>query len=308
VTKQDHLTAGEPELRRLLDDLARLVPTDFVGFADMYQCGGSLSYGRLRGVGDGTAVQLWSGFDGRPSLAPWDPSELPPGERNRFQAGSEPDDEAAQAALDALHRPAGLRHVQRMRVYDGDRFVGYLATHRCADRRPFTEAEKARLRAHEAELVTRLVAWSRASRPTFADEARVLLGREGQVLTACPTARRWLTGERAGELALLASAAGDGAPRIVGALEARFVAMVGDAVSGTLVTLRPAPAPRLRPAAALTPARREVATLAAVGATADEIARHVGCSPETVRSHLKAVYRSLGVASRVELAQRLTGG
>jgi DNA-binding NarL/FixJ family response regulator len=52
----------------------------------------------------------------------------------------------------------------------------------------------------------------------------------------------------------------------------------------------------------ITPRQREVAEFAAVGATVGEIAAQLGISLNTVRTHLKGVYRTLGVASRVELA------
>jgi DNA-binding CsgD family transcriptional regulator len=58
----------------------------------------------------------------------------------------------------------------------------------------------------------------------------------------------------------------------------------------------------------LTPAQREVARSAARGATVNEIAKHLNRSPETIRSHLRAVYERLDVASRVELAAALDGG
>lgn len=55
----------------------------------------------------------------------------------------------------------------------------------------------------------------------------------------------------------------------------------------------------------LTPRQREIAELASVGATVDEIARSLQVSPYTVRQHLKAVYRQLDVGNRVELAQAI---
>lgn len=55
----------------------------------------------------------------------------------------------------------------------------------------------------------------------------------------------------------------------------------------------------------LTPAQRAVADRLGVGATIDETARDLDVSPETVRTHLKAVYRKLGIASRAELARLL---
>ncbi|MGE0788235.1 MAG: LuxR C-terminal-related transcriptional regulator [Sandaracinaceae bacterium] len=55
----------------------------------------------------------------------------------------------------------------------------------------------------------------------------------------------------------------------------------------------------------LTGRQFEVCQLAAVGATAHEVARHLQISPHTVRQHLKAAYAELGVANRVELAHAL---
>jgi len=52
----------------------------------------------------------------------------------------------------------------------------------------------------------------------------------------------------------------------------------------------------------LTALQRRVASFAAAGATAVEIARELDRSPETVREHLSRIYARLGVASRSELA------
>lgn len=56
----------------------------------------------------------------------------------------------------------------------------------------------------------------------------------------------------------------------------------------------------------LTDRQREVGDYAAGGATVNEIAQHLEISLHTVRSHLKAVYRQLGVCNRVELARALS--
>jgi DNA-binding NarL/FixJ family response regulator len=55
----------------------------------------------------------------------------------------------------------------------------------------------------------------------------------------------------------------------------------------------------------LTSTQVMVAEYAAAGATVKEIADVLDRSPETVRSHLKNVYRLMWVANRVELAQLL---
>ena len=59
--------------------------------------------------------------------------------------------------------------------------------------------------------------------------------------------------------------------------------------------------------ARLTPSQLQVATFAAAGATAAEIARSLDRSPETIRTHIKRVYALLGVANRVELSQVMEG-
>ena len=71
-------------------------------------------------------------------------------------------------------------------------------------------------------------------------------------------------------------------------------------------TASPAPEPDMVLAdASMTPRQTEVSEYAASGATVGEIASHLGISTETVRSHLKNVYRNLGVANRVELARAM---
>ncbi len=62
----------------------------------------------------------------------------------------------------------------------------------------------------------------------------------------------------------------------------------------------------LAPDAELTPTQREVAARAAAGATVDEIAASLKTANNTVRSHIKEVYRRLDVANRVELVRALT--
>ena len=57
---------------------------------------------------------------------------------------------------------------------------------------------------------------------------------------------------------------------------------------------------------ALSNREQEVADAYAGGQSYKEIARELGLSPTTVRSHLRTVYSKLGVTSKIELAQFLT--
>lgn len=56
---------------------------------------------------------------------------------------------------------------------------------------------------------------------------------------------------------------------------------------------------------ALTPRELEIALLAAQGKRTGDIARQLSISPYTVETHLKNIYKKLGVTSRLELAHVL---
>lgn len=58
----------------------------------------------------------------------------------------------------------------------------------------------------------------------------------------------------------------------------------------------------------LTKREREVAEAYAAGHSYKEIARRIELSPLTVRTHLRTVYRKLGVTSKIELSQALKAG
>lgn len=55
----------------------------------------------------------------------------------------------------------------------------------------------------------------------------------------------------------------------------------------------------------LTPMQRRVADELVTGCTIAEAAEALGIAPETVRTHLKEVYRRLGISTRAELARAL---
>ena len=81
----------------------------------------------------------------------------------------------------------------------------------------------------------------------------------------------------------------------------RFVPIQADEGTRFLVTVVPTRPELLEALDLLTPAQREVAEYAAAGATVAEIASATARSPETVRSHVKAVYRRLEICTRLEL-------
>jgi DNA-binding CsgD family transcriptional regulator len=79
----------------------------------------------------------------------------------------------------------------------------------------------------------------------------------------------------------------------------------GPSGPATLLELHPHPPLSQPTLARLSAAQAVAAEFAAAGATVAEIAAALGRSPETVRTHIKRVYKALGVASRLELAEAL---
>ncbi len=57
--------------------------------------------------------------------------------------------------------------------------------------------------------------------------------------------------------------------------------------------------------AGLTPRELEVAGLVVTGASTEEMHEHLYISPDTLKSHLRNIYRKLGVKNRLEMTQRL---
>ena len=57
------------------------------------------------------------------------------------------------------------------------------------------------------------------------------------------------------------------------------------------------------PTPLLTPREKEVAALAALGLSNEEIAKELGISVKTVKAHLSLVFQKLGVKRRSELAR-----
>ncbi len=64
---------------------------------------------------------------------------------------------------------------------------------------------------------------------------------------------------------------------------------------------------RTRALARLSPRQREVAVLLAQGFTPTNVAARLGLSVETTRTHVKAIYKRIGISSRIELARLALG-
>ncbi|MCB9629692.1 MAG: helix-turn-helix transcriptional regulator [Sandaracinaceae bacterium] len=89
------------------------------------------------------------------------------------------------------------------------------------------------------------------------------------------------------------------------ATRATIVPLRGE--SGELWLVLPQKRSGASPFDGLSPRQRQVAELAALGSSAKDIAVALDVGYETVRTHLKNIYRMLGVGSRTELARVARG-
>jgi len=124
--------------------------------------------------------------------------------------------------------------------------------------------------------------------------------REGHIERASADGLAWLTTSDNRE-ALAALAPGTPSSALPHEHVPLFAPDSPDAPDRYIIILRPADVT----AHLLTPRLREVAEYAIVGATCREIATHLGIREATVRDYMKVIYRRLGIASRVELANLL---
>ena len=203
-----------------------------------------------------------------------------------------------------VYGPAGLTHELSMLVYDGRRFVGRIVA--VGGRRGFASSAPRYwngVRESIARFVRHYDVQRRqcvpGSKGTFVIDhtRRVEFGTDG----AWP----WLSmpefRERFGQVGSQAN----GEVRLIGEAEVRVSQLAAPGRTGMLVEVAPANSVNLAPDGALTPTQRRVAEFACHGATTQEIASTMEMSVETVRTHMREVYRRLEVASRVELAAKM---
>jgi DNA-binding CsgD family transcriptional regulator len=88
-------------------------------------------------------------------------------------------------------------------------------------------------------------------------------------------------------------------------VEVRLMSLNGNEGPAYLAELRQAQPLTLTALSHLTPMQRKVAEQASTGLTVGEIAKALTVAPETVRTHLREIYRRLSVSSRLELSRAM---
>ena len=202
--------------------------------------------------------------------------------------------------------PDKAQHILRCLVYERGVFVGWIGAFRCQSR-PFSRRVVTRWRENSdrgRQILTR-DAWALQQ----GANGQIIVDTEGKVLFATAEGHRWLRGEEVQD-SLRETVVNRNEGQIpsetwIGGAHVRFTPATGPDSNGFWAEVVPAPPVRQARDSVLTPMQRQVAHYAAAGATTQEIARTLGAAVETVRTHLREIYRRLEVASRVELAELL---
>lgn len=256
---------------------------------------------------------LIASVDGKPSISSdfWSPFAPRAAAVNRFVPISQsplpaPDHPVARL----LYTPLATRDHTRALIYDGRRFIGWFGFMHSASC-VFGRHAFERLKAVTPPLIAALVAADRLERGELDPAPHFVCDANGSIEFATPSGERWINqGERRDLIAKLVRMA-DRAQTFeshypIDRADLSVVRLVGSR-SAYLLSLAATEAPELSAETVLTSRQRAIVDYAVVGATNNEIAAALNVSVETVRDHMKEIYRRLNVASRLELARALSG-
>lgn len=234
----------------------------------------------------------------------WTPTlaSLPPS--NRWHA--EDEQTGAPRIVEQLWRPFGVTSSLGCLVTINGRMWGWIGTFRLGDRPAFTSEDAARGRPAARRVVAEVASWEPEGptpppgRVLFIDAGRTAADEGGHAGLRQPDALQ--------DLERLRARLGPPVSGVVrfgwaGSTAYEATALTGDGNGAWLIELAGNERLVVTPLAALSPLQREVAEMAAAGATIDEIARSLGRSENTIKTHLRRVYEATGVATRAELLE-----
>lgn len=213
-------------------------------------------------------------------------------------------DHVPPAVRDAFWTPFGMQQAMVFNVSRKGHLLGNVALLRTGQRPPYVSRDIRRLNARvpalRDEIATR--AALRAAIPPE-DAAWVCHPARGTLYASPGTTIPGLLEEAV--TAWLAASPREATITHMGRHRLQATPLEGTADGSWLVEASPTFTIEVPEAMHLTPVKRTVADLAAHGATTQEIGDHLGRSAETVRAHLRDIYRQLGVSNRVELRDAL---
>lgn len=217
-------------------------------------------------------------------------------------------------AHELIFDPFGVADQQRLLVFHGSRFVAWVGLGRERGQPLFTRRDRYRMQPLASAVIDTLVLADHRERAAVPDAPGDLLARaDGRVEYASQQGLAWLVvpGFRTALTRALREVDRARQPlsaRFSGPVSMRIVRVEGGGRVRYAVMVARA-APMLRPTASLlAPRQREIAEMAAAGASVREIAAALGISRDTVKAHLRRIYQRLDVASRLELRCALQRG
>ncbi len=285
--------------------VAEFAPRDGGGYA--------LRWSVARGVAAAVRDRLEDPRGGRHAFQHTDMRLARPIERRSFRSLGQLIDRGVfleSQNWSAIFEPARAKDQARLVVARDDEVVAHVALMRGFGAPLFRPAETRALQRLVEPVRRAILAADTIERDGApSGPADLVLDARGRVRFASLEARAWLrrSGFRSHLAQLVRSADRERSPSSThggGLIDLVRIHGEGGRVR-YLAHVTPMRRLRLAPAAALTPVQREIAALVAAGATLPEIAQMTGRSRETVRSHVKAIYERLGVASRAELARAI---
>jgi DNA-binding CsgD family transcriptional regulator len=207
-------------------------------------------------------------------------------------------------------RRIGIDDHLRLLVYRGERFIGWIGAVRGRSEPHFTAGERRALQPLVEPVAAALVAADAAERDMRAQlgDAELVVRPDGSPEYASSAVRHWLGDRtmrpRLERLTRIIDQGFGERELWLDGTRVRWTRLAG--VGGALrylLHLDTVPAVYRHPDSCLTPAQREVGQLASAGLSSTEVARQLGVSAETVRTHLRQVYRRLGISTRTELTR-----
>ncbi len=265
-------------------------------------------------VGDPEFVrQILPHAEGRAYNVPWLPERIDPDEIDRFvrvphaYRDSYLDYEVNREIL----VPLGVKGQIRAVLYDGAKLVGWLGMMRRGRDGEFRRAEQQQLAKVVGKLKANLLA-ADALEDEMVEAIFAVVDSQGQIQHASRPFVRWCDEDRREYLRrrICKAETTDNAvgTEIFGGLQVRVTRLDGTDSVRYLVGVERTELIKLQPRLWLTNRQREIAEYVVAGATSREIADTLELSLHTVKTHMKNIYRRLGVGSRVEMVKMLGAG
>jgi DNA-binding NarL/FixJ family response regulator len=290
--------------RAVMDDLMSTVGATCGMYHGVAIVDGAFYFENIQVFGDMERMAFLGEFSGRPIA---DYADLTPASVSAINSFTEVTDEEFRSnrGYGTMWVPMECISVIAMGAVVGGILVGWVGAHRVAGETYFG-AEVVRRVQPRADAYVHCLDMAHSLEGAGAGERGIVLFTAGgDASFACQTGRAWL---RDGTLlARIRTALAAGEPCTPffshGAI-VRITPLTG-ATGDQLhcAEIAPLSAWQVPELVRLSVQQRRVAELAAVGATVPEIARALGLSASTVRTYLRKVYDSLGIATRLELAE-----